>query len=84
MFLAYFCYGFNYKLILKTHALTIEDTLVSVFWYTNLRLGAIAEEVGQKNNTAYLSFIQSRLRQKFTYYPDDWKHRSDEALNMSL
>lgn len=47
MFLAYFCYGFNYKLVLKSHALTIEDTLVSVFCSTNLRLGAI-EEVGRK------------------------------------
>lgn len=71
MFLAYFSYRSNYKLTLKSHALTIEGTLVSVFWCTNFRLGAIAEEVGQKNNTANLSFAESHSRPKFTYYPDD-------------
>lgn len=80
MILAFFSYGSNYKLILKSHVLTIEDTLVSVFWCTNFRLRAIAEEVGQKNNTGYLSFV----RQKFTCYSDDWRHKSDEALNMFL
>lgn len=60
-FLAYFSYGSSYKLILKSHTLTTENTLVSVFWCTNFRLGAIAEEVGQKNNTTTLSFAQSAL-----------------------
>lgn len=47
------------------------DTLVTVFRCTSFTLGATAEVVRQKDNSAYLSFVQSRPRQKFKGYPDD-------------